>query len=205
MTAIVGLTGGIASGKSTVGQLFRDLGVHVVDADLIARSVVAQGTEGFVEILQEFGVEILGPDGSLDRKKLGSIVFGDETKRKKLEAITHARIAQQSMAELAALGARGDIYGIYEAALLIETGSHRMMQAVVLVASKPETQLRRVMTRDELSEEDAQARIAAQWPLEKKIALADYVIWNDGSIAELQSSVADVHAALLARFEGTQR
>lgn len=205
MTAIVGLTGGIASGKSTVGRLFRELGVHVVDADLIARSVVAQGTEGFVEVVREFGEEILGPDGSLDRKRLGEIVFSDEAKRRKLEAITHARIAQQSMAELAALGARGDIYGIYEAALLIETGSHRMMQAVVLVASKPEVQLYRIMTRDALSEKEARARMAAQWPLEKKMELADYVIWNDGSIAELQSSVADVHAALLARFEGTEQ
>ncbi len=204
MTAIVGLTGGIASGKSTVGRLFRGFGVHVVDADLVARSIVAEGTDGFDEVVREFGGEVLGPDGALDRKKLGALVFGDEAKRKRLEAITHPRIAHKSMAELAALAARGEIYGIYEAALLIETGSHRMMQAVVVVASKPEHQLRRVVSRDGFSEEEASARIAAQWPLEKKIELADYVIWNDGSMAELEARTAEVHAALVARFEGTQ-
>jgi dephospho-CoA kinase len=204
MTAIVGLTGGIASGKSTVGRLFRGFGVHVVDADLVARSVVAEGTDGFEEVVREFGAGVLGPEGSIDRKKLGAIVFGDNAKRKKLEAITHPRIAQKSMAELAALATRGDVYGIYEAALLVETGSHRMMQAVVVVASTLEHQLRRVVTRDGLSEEEARARIAAQLPLEKKIELADYVIWNDGSMAELEARTADVHAALIARFEGTQ-
>lgn len=202
MTAIVGLTGGIASGKSTVGRIFRELGVHVVDADLVAREVVAKGSEGLADVVREFGEGVLANDGTLDRKKLGAIVFADAEKRKTLEAITHPRIGQRSMAELAQLAARGDAYGIYEAALLVENGSHRMMQALVVVAAKEETQVRRVMERDGLGEDEARARIAAQLPLREKIAVADHVIWNDGDVAALRARTEEVHAALVARFGG---
>lgn len=202
MTAIVGLTGGIASGKSTVGRMFRELGVHVVDADLVAREVVAKGSEGLAEVVRELGEEVLAPDGSLDRKRLGAIVFADAEKRKKLEAITHPRIGARSMAELGRLAARGDVYGIYEAALLVEGGTHRMMEALVVVAAHEATQVRRVMERDALSEDEARARIAAQLPLADKIAVADHVIWNDGDIDALRARTAEVHAALTARFGG---
>lgn len=202
MTAIVGLTGGIASGKSTVGRIFRELGVHVVDADLVAREVVAKGSEGLAEVVRAFGEGVLADDGSLDRKKMGAIVFADPDKRRQLEAITHPRIAERSMAELGALAQRGDPYGIYEAVLLVENGSHRMMSALVVVAASAETQVRRVMARDGLSEEEARARLAAQLPLEEKIAVADHVIWNDGDEAELRARTEEVHRALSERFGG---
>src|SRR5690606_34214426 len=117
------------------GRIFRELGVHVVDADLVAREVVAKGSEGLAEVVRELGAEVLAADGTLDRKKLGAMVFADEGVRKRLEAITHPRIGRRSMEELAGLAARGDVYGMYEAALLVETGTHRMMQALVVVAA----------------------------------------------------------------------
>ncbi|AKF10259.1 dephospho-CoA kinase [Sandaracinus amylolyticus] len=205
MTAIVGLTGGIASGKSTVGRIFRELGVHVVDADLVAREVVAKGSEGLAEVVRVFGEDVLAEDGSLDRKKVGAIVFADAEKRKALEAITHPRIAARSMSELAALAQRGDVYGIYEAALLVENGSYRMMQALVVVAASAEVQVARVTARDALDQDAARARLAAQLPLEQKIAVADHVIWNDGDLAALRARTDEVHHALLARFGGMGR
>lgn len=200
MTAIVGLTGGIASGKSTVGRIFRELGVHVVDADLVAREVVAKGSEGLAEVVRTFGEGVLAADGSLDRKKMGALVFADPEKRKQLEAITHPRIAARSMADLAALAQRGDPYGIYEAALLVENGSYRMMSALVVVAASAETQVRRVMARDGFSAAEAQARLAAQLPLSEKVAVADHVIWNDGDEQALRARTEEVHRALAERF-----
>lgn len=200
MTAIVGLTGGIASGKSTVARVFRELGVHVVDADVVAREVVAQGSEGLAEVVRAFGEDVLAEDGSLDRKRLGAIVFADESARKRLEAITHPRIAARSMAELGALAQRGDAYGIYEAALLVENGSYRMMQALVVVAASEATQVRRVVERDGVDEAAARARIAAQLPLADKIAVADHVIWNDGDRDALRGRTEEVHRALCERF-----
>lgn len=202
MTAFVGLTGGIAAGKSAVGQLFRGLGVSVVDADEVAREVVERGSEGLAEIVDAFGSEVLSADGSLDRKKLGAIVFEEPDLRKRLEAITHPRIATRSMQLMAGIAARGERLAIYEAALLVENGSYRMMQALVVVAAHEATQIARVMARDGLDEAGARARLAAQLPLEKKIAVADFVIWNDGTREELAARVREVHSALLARFPG---
>ncbi len=205
MTAIVGLTGGIASGKSAVARLLESLGVAVVDADQVARGVVAAGTEGLSEIVTAFGAGMLLADGSLDRKALGQVVFADPSKRKLLESITHPRIAAQSMAALGALAVRGDPYAVYEAALLVENGTYRMMQALVVVAAKRETQLARVMARDGLDEESARARLDAQAPLEAKLAVADHVIWNDGDRDALAARTLEVHQALSARFGGTER
>jgi dephospho-CoA kinase len=202
MTAFVGLTGGIAAGKSAVGRLFRELGAGVVDADEVAREVVERGSEGLAEVVDAFGSGVLAADGSLDRKKLGAIVFDEPELRKKLEGITHPRIAARSMQLMAAIAARGERLAVYEAALLVENGSYRMMQALVVVAAHEPTQIARVMSRDGLDEPGARARIAAQLPLEKKIAVADFVIWNDGTREELAAKVRDVHEALLARFPG---
>jgi dephospho-CoA kinase len=202
MTAIVGLTGGIASGKSTVARIFRELGVEVVDADVVAREVVAKGSEGLAEVVAALGEEVLAPDGTLDRKKTAAIVFADPDRRKKLEAITHPRIAKRSMEALAALAARGDPYAVYEASLLVENGTHRMMGALVVVAASEATQIRRAMERDGASEAEARARIAAQLPLAEKIAAADHVIWNDGDLGELRARTEEVHRALSTRFGG---
>lgn len=202
MTSIVGLTGGIASGKSTVGRFFRELGVHVVDADQVAREVVAPGTDGLAEVVRAFGTEVLAADGSLDRKQLGGIVFADPAKRKILEGITHPRIGARSMEDLAALAQRGDPYAVYEATLLVENGSYRMMAALVVVAAAEDTQIARVVARDGLTEDDARARIGAQLPLAQKIAVADHVVWNDGDLAALRARTKEVHDALTLRFAG---
>ena len=202
MTAFVGLTGGIAAGKSAVGRLFRQLGVGVVDADEVAREVVERGSEGLAEIVDAFGSEVLAPDGSLDRKRLAAMVFEEPDLRKRLEAITHPRIGARSMQLMAAIAARGERLAIYEAALLVENGSYRMMQALVVVAASEATQIARIKLRDGLGEAAARARIGAQLPLEQKIAVADFVIWNDGTPDELEVKVRELHSALLARFPG---
>ena len=200
MTAFVGLTGGIASGKSTVARAFRALGVGVVDADEVAREIVEPGKPALEAIVHEFGAGVLDGKGALDRKALGAVVFGDVGKRKTLEAITHPRIFARSMELLGAYATTGAPYALYEAALLVENGSYRMFAALVVVAAQRETQLRRIVARDGLSVADAEARLDAQLPLDQKIAVADHVIWNDGDLSAVEVATAGVHRALLGRF-----
>lgn len=204
MKPTVGLTGGIASGKSTVARFFEDLGVPVVDADQLAREVVAAGSDGLQEIVDEFGDDVLLPEGTLDRKKLGEIVFNDEAARRKLEGITHPRIAQAGMAAIAGLqeGAHG--YVLYEAALLVENGAYEVFPALVVVAVTPDVQLERLIGRDEIDEQAARARVASQLPLEQKVAVADFVIHNDGGQEATRQSVGEVHAALLDKLLGEE-
>jgi dephospho-CoA kinase len=197
MTRILGLTGGIASGKSTASARFAELGVPIVDADKLAREVVEKGTDGLAEIVNVFGPEVLDAEGALDRKKLGAIVFDDADLRKRLEQITHPRIAALSMQRMAAIATSGAPYGLYEAALLVEKGTHRAMNGLVVVAASPEVQLARVMKRDGLDEVAARARLAAQMPLEEKIAAATWVIWNDGELDALRARVDEVHRQIL--------
>lgn len=199
MTAIYGLTGGIAAGKSTVARLFEALGARVVDADQLAREVVLPGSEGLAEIVQTFGKDVLATDGSLDRKKLGALVFGDDEKRRALEQITHPRIAQLSMQRMAEIANSNAPYGLYEAALLVEKGTYKMMAGLIVVASSDAVQLARVMARDSLDEASARARIAAQMPQSEKVAVAQWVIWNDGDLDALRARVTEVHAALTQR------
>jgi dephospho-CoA kinase len=200
--AIVGLTGGIGSGKSTVARMFAEQGVPVVDADRIAREVVEPGTDGLREVVEAFSEDVLDEEGRLDRAKLGDRVFSDEAARKRLESILHPRIAAASMARFAELAQEGHPYAIYEAALLVENRSHAMMQALVVVSASEETQVARVCARDGIDEEAARKRIAAQLPLEEKVAVADYVISNDGSLEQTRARTLEVHRELLARFGG---
>lgn len=200
MTAIVGLTGGIASGKSSVAKILRGLGVSIVDADQVAREVVEPGTAGLSAIVEAFGSGVLGPDGALDRKALGALVFGDAEKRRVLESLTHPRIFARSMEKLGALAASGAVYGVYDAALLVENGSYKMMAALVVVAAPRALQRERIVLRDHLTEAEADARIDAQLPLEEKIAVADHVIWNDADLATLSERTISVHTRLLERF-----
>jgi dephospho-CoA kinase len=197
---IVGLTGGIGSGKSTVARFFAELGVPVVDADRVAREVVAPGTEGLAAIVEAFGADVLAADGELDRKALGAIVFADPDARRRLEAITHPRIFTRSRERFAELAAAGHPYAIYEAALLVENGSYRMFDGLIVVAASPEVQRARVEARDRLAPEEVRARIEAQLPLDEKIAVADHVIWNDGGLAETRARTEEVHRELSARF-----
>lgn len=196
----VGLTGGIGSGKSTVARMFQELGVAVLDADAIAREVVAPGTHGLAEIVEVFGPEVLSADGSLDRKKLGAIVFADAAARSKLNAITHPRIGLRSAERMTELAAGATPYVMYEAALLVENGIHRGFAALVVVSVPRAVQKARLMAREGIGEVEADARIDAQLPLDEKTKVADFVIDNAGTEAETQAAVARVHEELLARF-----
>jgi dephospho-CoA kinase len=199
---VVGLTGGIGTGKSTVARVFAEQGVPVVDADQVAREVVEPGTEGLAEVVRTFGSEVLDAEGRLDRGKLAQHVFSDSAARKKLEAILHPRIAQRSMERIAEHASRGCPYAIYEAALLVENGSYRIMNALVVVTASEAAQIERVRVRDGLDEREARARLAAQLPMAEKVRVADYVIENDGTLDGLTARTLDVHRALLARFGG---
>jgi dephospho-CoA kinase len=197
---VVGLTGGIASGKSTVARAFATLGVPVVDADQLAREVVAKGTPGLDEIARTFGEGVLLADGSLDRKALGAIVFSEPTARMKLNAITHPRIAQAAAERLVRLAETGAPYSLYEAALIVENGMHRGMAALIVVAAPPEVQLARMVSRDGFGEDEARARIAAQSSLAQKLEVADFVIHNEGPKEALDARVAEVHQQLISRL-----
>ena len=195
---LVGLTGGIATGKSTVTNMLTGPDVRVVDADALAREVVEPGTPPHAQIAAEFGQGVLQPDGRLDRARLAEIVFPDPVKRQRLEAITHPAIRarfEQIMADLEREGFDGIL--IWDAALLVESGGHKKMDKVVVVTTGPATQLRRLMARDDSTEEAARARTASQMPLEDKARAGDYVIDNSGSREETQARVREVYRALL--------
>jgi dephospho-CoA kinase len=195
---LVGLTGGIATGKSTVSSMFAHLGAKVVDADLLAREVVMPGQAALAEIAQEFGADVLGPDGSLDRKRLGAIVFADPARRKRLEEITHPAIHARQQRILSVYEEEAfEGVVLWDAAVLIESGGHKRMDRLVVVSTDPATELVRLMARDGMSEAEARGRIATQMPIADKAALADYVIDNSGSRAETERQVRDVHRKLL--------
>jgi dephospho-CoA kinase len=195
---VIGLTGGIASGKSTTARLFHELGARIVDADQLARDVVMPGQPALAEIARAFGPEMLTPEGTLDRKRLGALVFNDAAKRQKLEAITHPRIAMLTQERLAGLRAEGQPVALYEAALLVENGTHRALDGLVVTRCDEATQLERLRRRDGFDEAEARARVAAQLPLANKVAVADWVIDTSGTMAETQSQVAKVWADILA-------
>lgn len=199
---LFGLTGGLASGKSTVAAHFRARGVPVVDADLLAREVVAPGTEGLAEVARAFGDEVLAPDGSLDRARVAAIVFGDPEKRRLLNSIVHPRIGALSAERVAALEAKGEPIACYEAALLVENGLADAFRPLVVVAVPEDVQLARAMARDAATEEQARARIAAQLPLSAKIAVADHVIDNGGDPEATRRRADEVLALIRARAAG---
>ncbi len=200
--ATVGLTGGIASGKSTVARAFEALGVPIVDADLLAREVVEPGSDGLMEIVRVFGADVLNADGTLHRKALGARVFADAALRAQLNGITHPRIALAAAKRMQEIAALHVPYAIYEAALIVENGMHRAMDALVVVAVDEAAQLERLKLRDGLSDDEARARIAAQAPLAHKLAAADFVIDNGADRERTHARVHEVHDALLARVKG---
>jgi dephospho-CoA kinase len=186
---VFGLTGGIGSGKSTVAALLRERSVAVVDADELAREAVAPGSGGLAEVVAAFGPEVLGPDGALDRKRVGDLVFADSAARKRLNDITHPIVRRLSQERFAVLNALGIRLAAYDVPLLFEVGLDQVLRPVVLVAVSEATQLARVMARDGMSEAEARARIAAQMPLAEKRAKADFVLENDGSREALAEQV----------------
>ena len=194
----IGLTGGIATGKSTVARLLEQrFGVPVIDADEVARAVVAPGQPALGEIAARFGDSILRPDGSLDRPALGKLVMQDAGAREALNAITHPRIREEILRRIADFAAAGAPKIAVEAALMVETGSYRLYDKLVVVSCRPETQLRRLMSRQSFGEEEARRWLAAQLPLAEKERLADVVIDNDGGPEALPAQIS----AALARFD----
>lgn len=192
----VALTGGIATGKSHVRARFEALGIPTIDSDVIARQAVAPGSTGLAAVVQRFGAGVLDANLALDRKKIADIVFADPEARKALEAIIHPEVQRVTDAWFAGLDPRRHPFAIADIPLLYEVNRDRDFDAVIVVACNEHTQLWRVMQRDHLSQEDAQRRIDAQYPIEGKIARADFVIRTDGSYDDTNRQVEEVRRQL---------
>lgn len=196
---LVGLTGGIASGKSAVARRFKDLGACLIDADELAHRAIAPDEPAWREIVEAFGSGILNPDRTVNRKKLADIVFRDEAKRKNLNAIVHPAVFAEQERLTREISERdpGAVI-IYDAALLIETGAFRRMKKVIVVTADPETQIERIVSRDGLSREEAERRIASQSPNSEKIPHADYVIDGSRPIKQVEGEVDRLYGELRA-------
>lgn len=182
---VVGLTGGIASGKTTFAAALRARGAAVVDADALARAAVAPGSPALAEIARAFGPDAIAADGTLDRARMAARVFGDPEARRRLEAITHPAVRRAMAEETARLGAAGHDLVFYDAPLLFEVGLDRTLDSVVVVWAPAELQRARLVARDELDAEAVEARLAAQLPIDEKAARADFVVENVGAPADL--------------------
>jgi len=192
----VGLTGGVAAGKSTVSAILEELGAVVIDADRLAREVVAPGTEGLAEVEKAFGPEVLTPEGGLDRPAMGRIVFADPAKRLVLEGIIHPRVRARG-AELEAEAGPAAVV-VHDIPLLVETGQADAFDAVIVVEVPAEVQVERMTRQRGMSEEDARARMAAQATAEQRRAAATYVVENTGTREDLRRRVTEVFDELLA-------
>ncbi len=198
MTLVLGLTGGIAAGKSSVATIFAECGATVVSADQLAREAVAPGTPVWRELVAVFGAAILVASGEIDRERLGQLVFADPQARQRLNAITHPAIARLAETRLAALRKAQVPLVIYEAPLLFEAGAEGRVDRVLAVIAAPKVQRERLCARDRLDPTAAQKRIAAQWPQAEKVVRADYVIDNSDSLETTRRQVLALHQHLLA-------
>lgn len=196
MTVRVGLTGGIASGKSTVSRMFAELGAVVIDADVLAREVVARGTPGLAAVVEEFGPELLTPEGDLDRPAMGRLVFGDPGARKRLEAIIHPLVHERG-AELEAQ-APPDAVVVHDIPLLAEGDRAASFDEVVVVDVPTEVQVERMVRDRGWTRDEAEARIAAQAGREQRLAIATRVLDNTGTQEDLRRAVEELHADLVA-------
>ena len=199
----VGLTGSIGVGKSFVTSVFEELGCHVVDADQTAREVVMPGTPGLKAITEEFGEEVLNPDGTLNRKQLGALVFGNESRRQRLNYLLHPFIiARQDeiMREWEVNDPNG--IGIIDAALMIESGGYKRFDKLIVVYCRPEVQLERLMLRDKLSRDEALRRINSQMPQEEKQKFADYLIDTSDGFELTRAQTIGVHQKLIRVIRG---
>lgn len=197
----VGLTGGIGSGKSEVARRLGERGAVIIDADKIAREVVEPGTEGLARVVAAFGEEILREDGSLNREKLGAIVFADSEKLATLNGIVHPLVGER-VAVLQGQAAEGDVV-VYDVPLLVENKLAPLYDVVIVVDASDETRIARLREYRQMPESDAKARIAAQASREERLAVADVVISNEGTIEELEAQVARVWEQLVARKSTT--
>jgi dephospho-CoA kinase len=186
---ILGLTGGIASGKSSVADFFVECGAILVSADHLAREAVNPGSPTLTKLVEAFGEDVLTPAGSLNREALAQRVFADPVARRRLESITHPAIAHLAECRLAALKAAPHDLIVYEAPLLFEAGAENRVDLVLVVLVDPATQMARLLQRDHLSPEEARQRIASQWPQADKVQKADFVIDNSGPLAQTRAMV----------------
>lgn len=195
---LVGLTGGIGSGKSTAARMFRELGAVVFDADVLAREAVAPGTEGHRAVVERFGADVLAPGGELDREALAAVVFADPAARRDLEAIVHPEV-RRLFAEGSEAYRDSDRVVVLSAPLLVETGMHSAFDVLVVMAVPEPVQVERLMRDRGMSEEEIQARMQAQAPLEDKAAVADILLDNEGSPEDLERQVDRIWGDLVAR------
>jgi dephospho-CoA kinase len=197
---LVGLTGGIGSGKSTVARMLEERGAVVFDADVLAREAVEPGTPGHDAVLDRFGANVLAPGGELDREALASIVFADPAARRDLEAIVHPEV-RRLLAEGCEVHRDSARVVVFSAPLLVETGMHTAFEMLVVVSAPVDTQVERLLRDRGMSEEQVRARIAAQAPLEEKAAVADVIVDNDGTVEDLSGQVDRLWAELRGRAQ----
>lgn len=195
---LVGLTGGIGSGKSTVAGMLEERGAVVFDADVLAREAVAPGTPGHDAVVERFGANVLGPGGELDREALAAIVFADPAARRDLEAIVHPEV-RRMLAEGCEEYEGTDRVVVFSAPLLVETGMHSAFELLLVVSVPVETQVERLLRERGMSEDQVRARIDAQAPLEEKEAVADVILDNEGNVEELEAQVERVWQELRAQ------
>ncbi len=195
---LVGLTGGIGSGKSTVARMLEERGAVVFDADLLAREAVEPGTPGHTAVIERFGADVLAPGGELDREALASIVFADPSARRDLEQIVHPEV-RRLFADGSEAYRDTDRIVVFSAPLLVESGMHTAFEILVVVSATVATQIERLMRQRGMSEAAIRARIDAQAPLDDKAAVADFLVDNEGTLAELESQVERLWHDLSAR------
>jgi dephospho-CoA kinase len=194
---LVGLTGGMGSGKTTVGNLFKAMGAYVLDADEISRSLVEPGKPSWREIVDLLGNGIVKEDQTLDRRKIAEIVFKDLEKKKALEAVLHPRVIEEEQVRYKEIVKKDpEALVIIDAALLIESENYRKVDKVIVVACDEETQLSRIMAKKVFSREDAERRLRQQMPLEEKIKFADFVLHNNSGMSELKKNVEALYHQL---------
>lgn len=189
---VIGLTGGIASGKSTVSSIIRELGARIIDVDIISRGVVAKGEIAYNKIVQSFGADILLPDGEINRKKLGSIVFSDREKLELLNSITHPEITERVKKELETIRSSGAKAAVVDAAILIEMNLHKLTDSVWLVVVDRESQIKRLMERDKFSCREALNRINSQFSDEERAKYADVIIDNNRPLEEVRKTIVEL-------------
>jgi dephospho-CoA kinase len=201
----IGLTGGIASGKSYVLGLLRELGCEVIDADTIAHGVIEPGQPAFQGIIDHFGREVLDADGKIDRARLGAIVFKDPSQRARLNSIVHPRVFEAQERWFAEVEERDpDAIAVVDAALMIEAGSYRRYDKLIVVHCRPDLQLQRLMARNNLSREEASARISSQMPTEEKLKYADFAVDTSNGFEDTRLQVQSLYSEL-CRMAGSGR
>ncbi|EMI12555.1 dephospho- kinase [Bacillus stratosphericus LAMA 585] len=192
LTLVIGLTGGIASGKSTVSQMIKEKGIRVVDADIIAKEAVSKGSAALHQIVQTFGEEVLLPNGELNRQQLGAIIFSDEEKRKQLNAIVHPEVRKEMLEQRDEGVSNNETFVVLDIPLLFESKLEGLVDRIIVVYTTPELQLSRLMNRNDLSEEEALNRIHSQQPLEEKCQKADRVIENTKDLAFMRKQLENI-------------